>query len=159
MSLDVIVKTPKMSAFALTTVTPIWRVASRSCELRELHRVLDVHRREVLAARDVECDLQRHRPVARVGRREVQHALEAGELLLDRRGDRLGDVLRGGAGIHGRNGDARRGDLRIARDRQQPNREHAEQREADRQHGGKDGRRIRSILLLDHRSRSPLCGG
>ncbi len=44
-------------------------------------------------------DGQRHRPVARVGRRVVEHPLQAGELLLDRRRHRLRHVLGGRAGI------------------------------------------------------------
>src|SRR4029077_6648936 len=65
----------------------------------EVHLILDVDRREVEVAGEVEVDLQVHRPVAGVGRLEVQEAVQSRQLLLDGRCDGRGDVLGGGAGI------------------------------------------------------------
>ena len=106
--------------------------------LRELDRVLHVHRREILAPGHVEVDLQAHGPVARVGRRVVEQALETGKLRLDRRGDGLGHILGRRAGEGRLDRHRRRGDLRVARDRQQPDGEHAQQRDDDADDDGQD---------------------
>ena len=103
----------------------------RQLRLGQLHRVLHVDRRQILAPGHVEVDLQAHRPVARVGRRVVEQALQPRELRLDRRRHRLGDVLGGGAGERRLHLHRGRRDLRIARDRQQPDREHTEQGDDD----------------------------
>ena len=95
----------------------------RQLRLGQIDLVLDVNRREVEVPREVEVHLQVHRPVAGVRRLEVQQAVESGELLLDRRRDRGGDVLRGGPRIHRRDLDRRRGDRGIPVDRQRVERE------------------------------------
>ena len=48
---------------------------------------------------DVERDGQRHRAVVGVGRLHVEHVVDAVHLLLERRGDRLLDRERVGAGV------------------------------------------------------------
>ena len=82
--------------------------------------VLHQHLRQV----HVDAVLEGHRQavVAVVGghRRHVHHVLDAVDLLLDRRGHRLGDHLGAGAGILAGHADRRRRDRRIHRDRQRP---------------------------------------
>ena len=60
--------------------------------------VLHLHLRVVEIGAEREGDGQRQRAVGRRLREHVEHALDAVHLLLERRGDRLGDHLRIGAG-------------------------------------------------------------
>ena len=77
-------------------------------------------------------------PSRGAGRRVVEHALQARELLLDRRGHGLCGVFGRCAGEVRRDANRGRRDLRIARDRQEPNREQSEQCDDDRDHGAED---------------------
>ena len=81
--------TSRMSVCAFVIVIPCRAHLLGQLRLGQLDRVLHVDRREVLVPREVEVDLQVHRPVAGVGRLVVEQAVEPGELLLDRRGHRL----------------------------------------------------------------------
>ena len=65
-----------------------------------------------------EGDRQRHRAVGCRLREHVEHALDAVDLLLERRGHGLGDDLRVGAGIRRADDDRRRHDARVFADRQ-----------------------------------------
>ena len=66
-------------------------------------------------------------PSLAVGRRVVEQALQTGQLRLDRRGHGLGHIFGRGAGEHRLNLDCGRRDLGVARDRQQPDGEHAQE--------------------------------
>ena len=61
---------------------------------------------------DLEGDRQLVRAVAGAGRGHVEHALDAVDLLLDRRGDGVGEDLGVGAGVGRGDQDRRRRDLR-----------------------------------------------
>src|SRR4029077_6877394 len=73
--------------------------------------VLDLHLIDVDVRVGLERDLQRHRAVVTGDRLHVDHALGAVHLRVDRRGDRLLDGDRVGAGVHGGRLDLRRRDL------------------------------------------------
>ena len=87
--------------------------------LRGLHLVLDVDGADVLRVADVEGGHDVREAVARAVGAEVDQALGAVDLLLDRRGDRLRDADRLGAGVGGGDLHLRRRDLGILSDRQQ----------------------------------------
>jgi hypothetical protein len=71
-------------------------------------------------------------------RGHVHHALDAVDLLLDRGGDGLGDILRAGAGIVGRHLHRRRRYRRKLRQRQREDGNPAGQGDDDGQHRGED---------------------
>ena len=75
--------------------------------------VLDEHLRLVEVGAGLEGDRERHRAIACALARHVEHVFHAIDLLLDRRGDRLGDDLRTRAGIRGAHDDRRRSHLGI----------------------------------------------
>ena len=79
--------------------------------------VLDVDRREVGVARDLEVDVDRRDPAVGARGLHVRHALDAVHDLLDRRGDGALDRLRVGARVEGRDRHRRRRQLGVARDR------------------------------------------
>ena len=70
---------------------------------------------------------------------DIQHVLDAVDLLLDRGGDGVGYGLRRGARILRGDGNGRRHHLRIFRDRQRLVGDRADNQEHDRQHHRKDG--------------------
>ena len=80
-------------------MTPWRRTSSRQARLGLLHAVVDVERRLVDVGADVEGHLDLTRAVRRRGRGHVEHALDAVDRVLDRRGDGLLDDLRRGARI------------------------------------------------------------
>ena len=110
-------------------------------ELRQRHRypILRQHLRLVDVGAEGEGDVDRGLAVAGAFRREIEHPLDAVDLLLDRRGDRLGDDLRGGAGIGGGDGDRGRGDIRILPHRHADQRHAADEEDHYRENGGEDG--------------------
>jgi len=69
---------------------------------------------------------------------EIAQALDAGELLLDRRGDGFRERLGAGAGIAGGNEDRRRRDLGILRDGEELRRDQARQHDDDGDDAGKN---------------------
>ena len=83
------------------------------------HAVLHVDRGDVERIADLEGDGDRRGAVVRARRGHVGHALDAVDLLLERRRHRVGDDLRACARIVGADHDLRRRDLRKLRDRQQ----------------------------------------
>ena len=103
--------------------------------------ILDADRSEIDVGARGEGHCQRHRSIVRAGRLHVEHALDAVDFLLDRRGDRIDDSLRGRSGVDGRNGYRRRRDLRVLLDRQIGKRDQAGQDREQRQ----DRREDRSV--------------
>ena len=85
---------------------------------------------------DPERDRQDVGAVVGALRRHVHHVLDAVHLLLDRRGDGVGDRLRVSPRVVGGDLDRRRRDLRVLRDGQSPHRQAAAERDDDREHGG-----------------------
>ena len=81
--------------------------------------VLNVDGRDIRRIADVERDGDRRRAVVGARRGQIGHALDAVDLLLERRGDRIGDDLRAGAGIIGAHHDLRRSNIGKLRNRQQ----------------------------------------
>ena len=90
----------------------------RQARLGHRDAVLHQHLRGVEIGAEREGDGDRELAVAGRLRGHVEHVLDAVDLLLDRRRDRVGDDLGGGAGIAGADLDRRRRDLGILRDRQ-----------------------------------------
>ena len=110
----------------------------------------------------LEGDRDREAAVAGRVRRQVDHVLDAVDLLFDRRDHGRGDDVGAGARILARDGDRRRRDFRILRDRQARKRHAAEDHENDRDHGGKN-RPINEEVRYAHAVASPAtfdcCGG
>jgi hypothetical protein len=84
---------------------------------------------------DLERDRQAHAAVAGGLALEVEDVLEAVDLLLERRGHRLGDDARVGAGVLSAHDDLGRRDLGVFRDRQQRDGQRADQEDEEGQHG------------------------
>src|SRR5207248_983251 len=97
----------------------------------------------------LEGDVQGVRAVVARLRRHVQHVLDAVDLLLDRRGDRVGDHLGVGPGVDGGHADGRGRDLRVLGDRQQAGGDTAEQNDDDRNDPRQDGAGDDLVLLVD----------
>ena len=119
---------------------------------RLVDAVLYVDRGDIERIADVEGDGDRRRAVVRARRGHVGHALDAVDLLLERRRHRVGDDLRARAGIIGADHDLRRRDLGELRDRQQ--------KEADRagEHHDRGDRRGKDRALdeeADHQTTAP----
>ena len=110
--------TISMSGEFLRTVTPSRRTSSGRRGSADRDAVLHQHLRRIEVGAELEGDGERELAVAGRLRRHVEHVLDAVDLLLERRGDGVGDDLGRGAGIGGGDRDRRRRDLRILRDRQ-----------------------------------------
>ena len=102
------------------------------------HAVLDVDGSDIERIADIEGDGDGRRAVVRARRGHVGHALDAVDLLLERRRHRIGDDLRAGAGIIGADDDLRRRDLGELRDRQQEVADRAGEHENRGDRRGKD---------------------
>ena len=93
---------------------------------------------------------------------EIQHVLDAVDLLLDRGCDGVGNGLRGSAGILRGDDHRRRHHLRIFRDRQRGVGDRADDQQHDRQHhrqdGLVDGEPAEIHVLLPAGRRAPRCG-
>ena len=115
-------------------------VLDRGRQLRhgQLHAVLHHDQGRVQVGADVEGDRQRVRAVVAHLRGHVEHALDAVDLLLDRRRHRVGHHLGAGARIADRHRHAGRRDRRVLGDRQREQRDPAGQRDDDRQHRRED---------------------
>ena len=100
--------TQTMSVDVFLIVTPYCLTSGGRTACGRLHAVLDVHRADVLRVPDVERRDDRRDAVARAVRAEVDHPLDAVDLLLDRRRHGLGHGLRIGAGVGRRDLDLRR---------------------------------------------------
>ena len=117
------------------------------------HAVLDVDRGDIERIADVEGDGDRRRAVVRARRGHVGHALDAVDLLLERRRHRVGDDLRAGAGIIGADDDLRRRDLGKLRDRQQ---EVADRAGEHQNRGDRRGKDRTLDEKGDHRTTAPV---
>src|SRR6267143_770629 len=93
---------------------------------------------EVRIGAELEGDGQCHAAVGGGLARHVQHALDAVDLLLERRRHRLGDDLRVRAGIVGGDDDRRRHYLRVFGDWQEAQRDDPAEEGEHRQHARKD---------------------
>ena len=100
--------------------------------------VLDQHLGDVEVDPVPEGDGQVVRAVVGALRGHVEHVLDAVDLLLDRRGHRLGHDLGAGPGVGAIDLDRRRGDRRVHRDRQGEQRDPAGQGDDDREDRGED---------------------
>jgi hypothetical protein len=101
------------------TVTPNCLASGGSSGGRGLEPVLHLDGGDVLVDADVEGRGDPGDPVAGAVRGEVQHPLDAVDLLLNRRGGGLGHRHRVGPRVGRRDQDLRGGDLRVQTDRQQ----------------------------------------
>ena len=116
----------------LTVVTPICCVTSGRRGSAWLHAVLHELLVEIRIGAELEGDGEREDAVARGLREHVEHVLRAVDLLLERRGDRLGDDLRIRAGKLRGDDDGRRHDLGIFRDGQLEDRDQAGEEDQER---------------------------
>ena len=110
----------------------------RQPRLGDGHAVLHLHLRDIEIGAELERHLDGELPVARRVRRDVEHVLDAVDLLLERGNDGRGDDVGAGAGVLAGDVDGRRRDIRILRDRQPPIGHRAQDHEDHRDHGGKD---------------------
>ena len=85
-----------------------------------------------------ENDIDLQRTIASGLRHDIEHVVDAIDFLLDRRGNRLGDHVRGGARKQGGHLHGRRRDVGKLGDRQCSKGDDADQRQDDRKHSGKD---------------------
>ena len=117
----------------------------RQPRLRLRHAVLHLHLRVVEIGAEREGDRQGQRAVRRRLREHVEHAVDAVHLLLERRGDGLGDYLRVGAGERRAHDDGRGHDGGVFTDRQTHEREQPadddQQRQDDREDRTRDEER------------------
>src|SRR5205085_6447704 len=115
-------------------------VLNRGRQLRQgqLHAVLDQDQGRVQVGADVEGDGQGVGAVVAHLRRHVQHALDAVDLLLDRRRHRVGHHLGAGPRVADGYRDGGGRDLRVLRQWQRPQGNAARQGNEDRQHRGED---------------------
>ena len=130
-----------MSGVFLRIVIPWFCTCGRQLRHGQRHAVLHHDQGRVHVGADVEGDRQRVRAVVAHLRRHVEHALDAVDLLLDRRRHRVGHHRGAGPGIADRDRDARRRDPGILRDRQEVERDPADQGDDD----GQDRREDRPI--------------
>ena len=110
----------------------------RQSGLRDTDAVLHLDLRDIEIGADVEADGNRKTAVAGRVRRHVDHVLDAVDLLLDRRHHGCRHDIGARAGILARDGDGRRRDLRVLRNRQPEKRHAAQDHENDRDDRGKD---------------------
>ena len=111
----------------------------RQPRLRDRDAVLHQHLRLVQVSAELEGDGDGEIAVRGRLAVEIQHVLDAVDLLLDRSGNRVGNGLRGGARILRGDDDGRRHHLRIFRDRQRGVGERADDQQHDRQHHRQNG--------------------
>ena len=110
----------------------------RQAGLGDRDAVLDQHLRLVEVGAEPERDGERHLAVGRALRRHVEHVLDAVDLLLDRRRDRVRDDLGRRPGVRGLHHDRRRHDLGVLRDRQRPVGQATQDERDDREDGSED---------------------
>ena len=123
----------------------------RQARLGDGDAVLHQHLRLIDVRPRLEDDVDRQLPVARRLRVDVEHVVDAVDLLLDRRGDGFGDDLGRGAGIGGVNADGRRRDLGIFGDRQEAQRDQSEDRD-DHRDDGREDRPVDEEMCEAHRT-------
>ena len=123
------------------TVTPMRCTSCGQSRQGDRHAILHQHLGLIDVRSRGEDDIDLQRAIAGGLRHDVEHVVDAVDLLLDRRGDRLGDDVRGGAREQGGHLHGGRRDVGKLRDRQCAKRDDADQRQDDR----KDSRKDRSI--------------
>ncbi len=101
----------------------------RQARIGDRDAILDEHLREIDVDARLEHDIDRQASVARRLRRDVEHVVDAIDLLFDRRGHRLGDHIRRGAGIGRADIDRRRRDFRIFGNGERPFRDRSRERQ------------------------------
>ena len=106
---------------------------------RVLHPVLREHLRHVEVRADTERDRDGELAVTGGLAAHIDHVLDAVDLLLQRRRDRLADHLGGCAGVARRHLHRGRHDLRVLRDRQDHQRAEPDQGDEDADHRRQDG--------------------
>ncbi len=126
----------------------------RQARQRDRDAVLHQHLRLIDVGPGLEHDADRQRAVAGRLRDHVEHVVDAVDLLLDRRRDRLGDHLGGGARISGVHRHGRGRDLGELGYRQRPERDEADQRHDDRHHA-RENRPVDEEMGKSH-ARCPL---
>ena len=110
----------------------------RKPRLRDRDAVLNQHLRHVEIGADLEGDGQIIGAVAGAGRRHIKHPLDAVDLLLDRRGDGVGENPGVGPGVNGGHLNRRRRDVGILLDRQVEERDGSDEHGHDRDDIGQD---------------------
>src|SRR5205807_5843660 len=105
---------------------------------RDGDAILDQHLGGIEIGAELKGDAERHIAVARALRRHVEHVLNAIDLLLDRRRNRLRYHLRVGAGIGGRDLDRWWRNLGILRNWKRRKGDHADERDDDADDAGTD---------------------
>jgi hypothetical protein len=110
----------------------------RQLRHREVDAVLHLHLRDVGVGVEREVDGHRQLTRRRADRRHVEHVVDAVDLLLDRRGDRIRERLRVGARVGRGDRHLHRRDRRVLRHRQQHHRDGARERDDDRDDCGED---------------------
>ena len=142
----------------------------RDARQRDGDPVLNLHLRGIKVGAEIERHVDRETAVPGRVRRDVEHVLDAVDLLLERSSHRCGDDVGARPGILAADPDHRRGDVRKLRDRHSPERHRADDDEDDRNDGGEDRpvdeevgeahRRLRSFnwrRLEDRRPRPRRC--
>ena len=122
----------------LLDVDPLVLHQRRNDRQRQRHAILHQHLGHVGIHAQLERDRQLVGAVVGRLRRHIHHALDAADLLLDRRGHGVADRLRIGPGIQRRHLHRRRRDVRILSHRQREHRHAAGEHEHDRDHRGEN---------------------
>ena len=110
----------------------------RQARIGDGDAVLHLHLGDVEIGAELEADRDREAAVGGRVRGDIDHVLDAVDLLLDRRHHSGGDDLGAGARILAGDADQRRRNLGILRDRQAQKRHGAQDRDDHRDHRGKD---------------------
>ena len=110
----------------------------RQARIGDGDAVLNEHLREIDVDARLEHDVDRHASVACRLRRDVEHVVDAIDLLLDGRGHGLGDHVRRRAGIGCADIHRRRRDFRIFGDGKRALRNRARKRQKHGKHRRKD---------------------
>ena len=108
----------------------------RQGRLGDGHSVLHQHLSHVHVGAHGERHVQHVRAVVVALRRHVEHLLDAHDLLLDRRGNGVGDDLGIGPGVAGRHAHHRRRDVGVLGDRQEDRGNSPHQEDHQRDHPG-----------------------
>ena len=135
-----------MSGVFLRIVIPWFWTCGRQLRHGEGHAVLHHHQGRVHVGADIEGDGQRVRAVVAHLRGHVEHALDAVDLLLDRRRHRVGHHRGAGPGVVDGHRHAGRRDPGILRHRQPVERDPADQ-------GDDDGQNRREDRSIDEEAR------
>ena len=128
----------RMSGVFLRIVIPCFCTGVGSCGMASVTRFCTMTRAVFRSVPMSKVTVSVYEPSLPHLRRHVEHALDAVDLLLDRRRHRVGHHLGAGPRIGDRHLHRRRRDRRVLRDRQREQRDPAGQRDDDRQHRRED---------------------